>query len=78
MQNSSGLIVIANPNQSSENRSTVLQWETEGTEALFPQRRRRRKKRAASQVEQRMSDEECYGDVEEGAKEGGGEEKARG
>lgn len=78
MQKSSGLIVIASPNQSPENRSAVLQWETEGVEASSPQRRRRGKKRAASLVERGMGDEECYSDVEEGAKEGGEEEKARG
>lgn len=53
-------------------RSIRLHWEREGMKVLS---HRGQKKGAASQVEQRMRDEECYGDVEEEAKEGKEEKK---
>lgn len=77
MQKSSGLIVISSPNQRVFGEQVCFwlekpgqlcssgkqkEWKSCPTEA--------RKKGAASQVEQRMRDEECYGDVEEEAKEG--------
>lgn len=68
-------------NKSLENRS-VSGWRNQvncaavgnrSNESLVPQTPE--KIGAASQVEQRMRDEECYGDVEEEAKEGEAEKR---